>query len=209
MLTPLVGSDAIIVLAVGGCIINLLLVPTALVLLSLGGGAKDDKEDKNQKDGKGASQAKPAVSAIVLKSLKQPIVWAPVGGLALVLCGLHVPNPVLGPVEYLGKTAGPVALFTSGIVLQSEKPVVSLPVVVTTLARNLVIPGLAFLLLTLLHVDQELRKTVVLALALPAAALQTTLALQYKTQERENASYLLYSNLLSVATITAMMLLLK
>ncbi len=223
ILTPLIGPAAILVVAVGGCVINLILVPITLVVLSLGAesksspkpgdraGSDQSKCGRDQKDAppNKPKPPQPKVGAVVLSSLKQPIVWAPLGGLALVFCGLPIPKIGLGAVQFLGNTAGPLALFTSGLVLQAEKPMVSVPIVVTTVARNLVIPGTAFLVLTALGVDHELRKVAVLALALPAAALQITLALKFDTSERENASFLLYSNVLSIATIAALMLLLK
>ncbi len=223
ILTPLVGSAASIVVAVGGCIINLILVPTTLVVLSLGGsgkssptrkqGASPDPSQRGQVQREAQPEKpgppQPSVSKVILGSLKQPIVWAPLGGLVLVFCGVPFPKLGLGAVQFLGSTAGPLALFTSGIVLQAEKPLVSAPIVATTLARNLIIPGAAFFILTALGVDHELRKVAVLALALPAAALQITLALKFGTSERENASFLLYSNVLSIATIAGLMLLLK
>ena len=203
ILTPLIGPAAILVVAVGGCVINLILVPITLVVLSLGGSRKSSSKPNK------SEPPQPKVGAVVLSSLKQPIVWAPLGGLVLVFCGLPIPKIGLGAAQFLGSTAGPLALFTSGLVLQAEKPMVSVPIVVTTVARNLVIPGIAFFVLTALGVDHELRKVAVLALALPAAALQITLALKFDTSERENASFLLYSNVFSIVTIAALMLLLK
>ena len=220
ILTPLIGSAAVIVVAVGGCIINLLLVPISFVLLSLG--SQKEKSAPPAKGGTGPCQlhdkhngsdealpakadpSKPGIGAVVLSSLKEPVVWAPVGGLLLVLCGVPVPKLVMGAVQFLGSTSGAVSLFASGIILQAQKPTVSWAVAISTLARNLLIPGAALLILSALGVDHELRKTAVLALALPAAAMQITLALRYQTNERENASFLLYSNVSSILTVAAL-----
>ena len=66
---------------------------------------------------------------------------------------------------------------------------------------NLLIPATTFITLRLTSTDPGLRKTAVLALALPAAPLQITLAVQHATGEKENASYLLFSTLLSIPTL--------
>ncbi len=234
ILTPLIGPAATIVVAVGGCIINLLLVPPAFVLLSLGkgkgGGGKnakkdqssdakpaaqnsdDSKQGKSTKEGddskKGDAQPK-GIGAIILNSLKQPVVWAPVCGLILILLNVPIPKPVQTAVTFLGSTSGAVSLFASGIILQAQKPTISWPIAISTLARNLVIPGATLLILRLLHVDHQLTKTAVLALAMPAAAMQITLALEYQTDEQENASFLLYSNLLSIGSVALLIFLVK
>ncbi len=217
VLTPLIGSVSGIVVAVGNIIINLILVPVTLVVLSLGKGSKSppgrghgapsSEGGQDQKDAPAPPQL--GIRAAILSSLKQPIVWAPLGGLVLVFCGVPMPTLALGVLHFFGNAAAPLVLFTSGIVLHSEKPIVSIPVVITTMARNLIIPGAALLILTALGINHELRNIAVLALALPAAPLQVTLALEFDTSKRENASYVLYSYLLSLAAIATLMVLLK
>ena len=71
------------------------------------------------------------------------------------------------------------------------------------------IPGTAFLILKLLHIDHQLLRTAVLALAMPAAAMQITLALAYDTGQQENATFLLYSDLLSILTVALVIAVIK
>ena len=137
------------------------------------------------------------------------MVWAPVSGLVLVFLGVPFPPVVQTGIKFLGSTSGAVSLFASGIILQAQKPTISWPIAISTLARNLVIPGAAFLILKVLHVDHQLLRTAVLALSLPAAAMQITLALAYDTGQQENASFLLYSNLLSIVTVALVIAVLK
>ena len=222
ILTPLIGSAATIVVAVGGCIINLLLVPPAFALLSLGKGKQKNssassgaqqngksKQASEVGDGKDNPSPPPSVGGVILHSLEQPVVWAPVFGLVLILFGVPFPPVVQTGIKFLGSTAGAVSLFTSGIILQAQKPTISWPIVISTLGRNLVVPGTAFLVLKLFHVDHQLLKTAVLALAMPAAALQITLALAYDTGQQENASFLLFSNLLSIVTVALVIAVVK
>lgn len=174
-------------------------------------GNPDTKSRPQTKDDpKGKDNAQPkGIGAVIIHSLEQPVVWAPVGGLVLVLPGVSIPHVLQTAVKFLGSTSGAVSLFASGIILQAQKPTISWPIAITTLARNLVIPGTAFLILKALHVDHQLMKTAVLALALPAAAMQITLALEYQTGQQENASFLLYSNVLSIATVAMLISLVK
>ncbi len=119
------------------------------------------------------------------------------------LVGVPVPSLLLKGFGLLAGTVGGVSLFASGIVLQAQKPAFSWAVFVTTAARIVVIPSLAFGALALTGVTGDLRREAVLALALPAASMQIILAVRNKTAERENASFLLFSNVLSIPTLAA------
>jgi malonate transporter len=101
----------------------------------------------------------------------------------------------------LGSTVGGISLFASGIILQSQQLTVSLPAVVSAVARLLVIPGLTYAALTLLGVSGDELKMSVLALGLAAAPMQVILATRYKTDEQENASVLLYTNVFCIPTL--------
>ncbi len=60
-----------------------------------------------------------------MEALFAPIVIAPVAALILVLCGVRILKLVLGSFKLLGSTAGGVALFASGVILQAQKPTLS------------------------------------------------------------------------------------
>ncbi len=228
ILTPLVGNAAVLVVAVGGSVINILVVPATLVALALAkrsqegnnssqqqkSGNSDQSSQAGSKNDQKGAQAKDDASSqslgkVLMGSLLSPIVLAPVIALILVLSGVTVPKLIVGSFKLLGSTVGGVALFASGVILQAQKPTLSWPIAITTIGRNLLIPGIAFGLLTVFGVDHEVRKIAVLALALPAAALQITLAVQNNVAEKENASFLLYSNVLSVFTLGLFIWLLK
>jgi malonate transporter and related proteins len=92
-------------------------------------------------------------------------------------------------------------LFASGIILQSQQLTVSPPAAVSAVARLLVIPGLTYAALTLLDVSGGELKMSVLALGLAAAPMQVILSTRYKTDEQENASVLLYTNVFCIPTL--------
>ncbi len=187
ILSPLLGQQAVIVVAVGACVINIVIVPATLLLIELDG----------NKGGDGA----PGVLSVLGKALLQPIVVAPVVGLVAVFSGLKVPSLALDGFRLLASSVGGVSLFASGLVLQGQKPALSWPASLLTFARNMLIPGITFVALRALGVNGGLVKASVLALALPAGPMQITLAMRYEADKQEQASYLLFSSLLSVLTI--------
>ena len=63
--------------------------------------------------------------------------------IACVLTDIRLPGVVTGSFKLLGSTVGGISLFASGIILQTQSPQFSLPAAISTLARLLVIPGLA------------------------------------------------------------------
>ena len=201
ILTPLIGDKAVIVVDVAGLTGNIVILPATLVLLSYA------QEKKLPGSGKACEQGqqKGSVLASVVKALRhaftQPVVLAPLFAIAFVLTDMHLPSVVTGSFKLLGTTVGGLSLFASGIILQSQSPRFSLPAAVSTVARLLIIPGLAYAALTVIGQDGDLRKTTVLALGLAAAPMQVILSTRYGCNEKENASVLLYSNVLSIPSL--------
>lgn len=201
ILTPLIGDKAVIVVDVAGLTGNIVILPATLVLLSYA------QEKKLPGSGKACEQGQQesSVLASVVKALRhaftQPVVLAPLFAIAFVLTDMHLPSVVTGSFKLLGTTVGGLSLFASGIILQSQSPRFSLPAAVSTVARLLIIPGLAYAALTVIGQDGDLRKTTVLALGLAAAPMQVILSTRYGCNEEENASVLLYSNVLSIPSL--------
>jgi malonate transporter len=152
--------------------------------------------------GHGQASLLASVLAALCRAFTQPVVLAPLLAIAFVLTDIiHLPGVVTGSFKLLGSTVGGLSLFAGGIILQSQSLQFSLPAAISTAARLLVIPGLAFAALTAIGQAGDLRKMTVLALGLAAAPMQVILSSRYKTDERENASVLLYSNVLSIPSL--------
>jgi malonate transporter and related proteins len=196
ILTPLIGSKATLVVDFAGLTGNIIILPATLVLLSFA-----------EVRGVDADRCVPMQSVVdsivtALKgSLLQPVVLSPLLAIVLVLLNIHLPVVVSGSLKLLGSTVGGISLFASGIILQSQKPAVSLPAAISSVARLLVIPGLTYAALILLGVSGDELKMPVLALSLAAAPMQVILSTRYKTNEQENASVLLYTNALCIPTL--------
>lgn len=76
-----------------------------------------------------------------------------------------------------------------------------MPAAISTVARLLLIPGLAYAAFGVFGSTGDLRKVSVLGLGLAAAPMQVILSTRYQADERENASVLLYTNVLCIPTL--------
>jgi malonate transporter len=194
ILSPLIGSNATVVVDFAGLTGNIIILPTTLVLLSFAQVRGDSDGGDRQSTGDG-------IAAALKGSLLQPVVLSPLLAIVLVLLNIHLPAVVSGSLRLLGSTVGGISLFASGIILQSQRLTISLPAAVSSVARLVIIPGLTYAALTLLGVRGDELKMTVLALGLAAAPMQVILSTRYQTDEQENASLLLYTNVLCIPTL--------
>jgi malonate transporter len=194
ILTPLIGSNATVMVDFAGLTGNIIILPTTLVLLSFAQVRGDGSGGDWHSTGDGITTA-------LKGSLLQPVVLSPLLAIALVLLNVRMPGVVSSSFSLLGSTVGGISLFASGVILQSQSLTVSLPAAVSSVARLLVIPGLTFAVLMQLGVSGDELKMAVLALGLAAAPMQVILSTRYRTDEQENASVLLYTNVLCIPTL--------
>ena len=194
ILTPLIGSNATVVVDFAGLTGNIIILPATLVLLSFAQVRGDGSGGDWRSTGDGITTA-------LKGSLLQPVVLSPLLAIALVLLNVRMPGVVSSSFSLLGSTVGGISLFASGVILQSQSLTVSLPAAVSSVARLLVIPGLTFAVLMQLGVSGDELKMAVLALGLAAAPMQVILSTRYRTDEQENASVLLYTNVLCIPTL--------
>lgn len=201
---PVLGSifgaqDATLTVAISGLATNLIIVPISIVLLSIATAGA----------GKGGAAEKPAIGSTILSSLKEPVVWAPVLAVVLVFAGMSVPKSFVSPLQLLGSTTSGISLFASGIILRAQTPTLSIPIVTSTLGRLAVVPGLAFLLLPIAGIAGKPMSESVVALAMPSAVMLIILSVRYRVAEKESASVLLYTYVLSALSMAAAVLLTK
>ena len=207
ILTPLIGKAATVVVDFAGLTANILILPATLVLLAFaqagsgpGNGAGDGAAGKRAGQARGRSTWS-TVAGALRESLVQPVVLAPVVAIVIVLANIHLPDVVSSSLKLLGSTVGGISLFASGIILQSQPLSFSVPAAISTACRLLLIPGLAYAAFSVLGSSGDLRKFSVLGLSLAAAPMQVILSTRYQTAERENASALLYTNVLCIPTL--------
>ena len=172
---------------------NLIQIPATLLLLSAGA-AQENKVPTTKQS---------SLRANILHALRQPVVWAPMLALVLVFFDLQFPESIRESLLLLGSATGGVALFASGIVLYSFRAAFNSTVGVSVIARNIAIPAAIWGLMALLGMQKEITQEAVLTLAIPTASIAVILAVEYQVAEKEMASILFFSTILSVITMGA------
>jgi predicted permease len=186
VLTAVVGSSATIAVALAGVISNLIVIPTAVVLINL-----QTASDK----------ATAGFPQVLRQSLLQPVVLAPLFGIVLVMANVRIPGALTHGVSLMGVSSAGLSLFASGIILQAQKPKLTLAVGVLAVIRTAVIPVLVLFFLAKYGQPRAIQQQAVLALGLPAGTMQVMFAVKYQVNEQENASLLLFTNVASLVTL--------
>jgi malonate transporter len=172
--------------------INLCLVPLCLVLLDAQAASGTAQHLDARSIGKG-----------LLAAFKQPMIWAPIVGLAVCFADIDFPASVERSLGLLGAATGGVSLFAAGVILYAQHATRTRTIGGLVAARNLVVPGVVLLVAHLLgRENSEQLREAVIALAIPASSLVLILAVRYKTAQQEMASVLLYSTVLSIPTLS-------
>ena len=185
-------------IATASITMNVLQVPVTMMLLSYGSSQK-----------KGASQSSPPLPVMshVIHAFRQPVCWAPVLALVLLLAGIRLPKSLHLSMTLLGQATGGVALFASGIILFYQKIALNLPVITSVVFRNIIVPLALWGILLLTGLPHELVEESVITMAIPVASIVIILAVEYHIAEKEMASTLFVSTVISFITIAGFMLL--
>lgn len=183
VLGALFPDKSALLVSIGGLVMNIIQVPLTVILLS---------SDSDQKISLGTN---------LKNAFKKPVVWAPILAFILVMCGLTISPDWERCFSVLGQATGGLALFSSGIVLFEKKPKLSLPVWGNTLTKIVIIPAVMYLLMKWCQVAPQTLKESLVSLGIPTAAICTIFANQYNLAEREMASTLFLSTVLSVITL--------
>ena len=209
VLGHLFGNASAVPISVAAFVMNLIQVPATLMLLSAGTAQRSVTSaskllpvgDDIARKIAAPIAKQPSLGDHIVHALREPVVWAPLLALVLVLFNLHFPASVQDSLQLLGRATGGVALFASGIVLFSRRVAVNLTVGVSVIARNIVIPAVMWGLALTLGMTADITREVVLTLAIPTASIAVILAVQYRAAEQEMASTLFFSTILSVVTM--------
>jgi malonate transporter and related proteins len=139
----------------------------------------------------------------LISTAKQPIVWASLLALVLVVAGISFPQTLLNAMKLLGSASTGVALFASGIVLYAQRIAVTRFVIGTVVARNVIVPAALWATLAALGMPHMSLRLAVLTLSLPAPVACVIFAVRYNQGQREMASTVLFSSVLSILTVGA------
>ncbi|MGQ7278899.1 AEC family transporter [Brevibacillus thermoruber] len=155
-------------------------------------------------------QEKGTFSLKGLKAMVNIPMIAIVAGLGFAMSGLTPPEPVKQLAAALARLASPLAMLYIGMLLPlllRSKPQVSLPLLGVPITFKLfVFPLSAALLLSVLHVDAEITRVAVVQVAMPTVAMASILFARYAADEEMGAMTTVFSTLLALLTIPAVLM---
>lgn len=190
VLEPIFGTNpsVALVVAIVGIVVNAVGIPVGLSLLnaSLDG-------TQAAAAGKKESAWKPVIHA-----LEQPVAWAPILAVILVLLGLKWPDWASPSFDLIAKANASMAVFSDGITLSSVKIVINWQALLGSILKLIVMPALALIAGLLWHMDPLNIKMLVVACALPPAFSGIIIADEYNTYVATGTSSLTLSVILFI-----------
>ncbi len=190
VLEPIFGINpsVALVVAIVGIVVNAVGIPVGLSLLnaSLDG-------TQAAAAGKKESAWKPVIHA-----LEQPVAWAPILAVILVLLGLKWPDWASPSFDLIAKANASMAVFSAGITLSSVKIVINWQALLGSILKLIVMPALALIAGLLWHMDPLNIKMLVVACALPPAFSGIIIADEYNTYVATGTSSLTLSVILFI-----------
>jgi malonate transporter and related proteins len=208
VLGNLFGGLSAIPIAVASLVINLTVVPITILLLALDSTRRNRQEktplaERGQHSATAPRSHASVLAARLVETVKEPIVWAPVLALIIVLSGFRMPQLIVHSLSLLGQASGGVALFACGIVLASGKIKLNRYVWFFVFLKNIVQPALVLGGLRWFGYGNPVISEAALTTAIPAMPIVIMLALQYRIVQAEAASAVFLSMMSSVLTMGA------
>ncbi len=185
VLEPIYGATATtgLVVAIVSIVVNAINIPIGLALMNSGNGAAE----------KGTKKSNP-----VIDSLKEPVCWAPILAVILVLLDIKFPEMLDPNFELIAKANSGVAVFAAGLTLSGMKFQLDKEVVYNTIQKLVLMPAALLIVGMLFHMEGDKLQMMVLAGALPPAFSGIIIGNQNQLYERTGTSSLAFSILLFV-----------
>lgn len=182
ILDPLFGTgvETGLVIAIVAIVVNAITIPIGLYLLNAGGGG--------DKTADGAPKANALLSA-----LKEPVVWAPVLAVALVVVGIKVPAAFDPTFKLLAQANSSVAVFAAGLTLAAYKVELDWEVAYNTAFKLILMPAVFLIAGWACGLKGEILQMLVLAVALPPAFSGIIISSRYQVYARTGTSSLAVS----------------
>lgn len=189
VLEPIFGTSpsVALVVAIVGIVVNAIGIPVGLSLMNA------SLEKQNPGTTKKESAWKP-----VLNALEQPVAWAPILAVILVIIGVKWP-PYLSPsFDLIAKANASMAVFSAGITLAAIKIDINWQAVLGSIMKMVLMPAVVLILGLLFKMDPMNLKMLVVAAALPPAFSGIIIADEYDTYVATGTSSLTLSVILFI-----------
>ncbi|MCM1451439.1 MAG: AEC family transporter [Clostridium sp.] len=189
VLEPIFGVNpkVALVVAIVGIVVNAIGIPVGLSLL--------DSSMANKPGQKKQSAWKPVINA-----LKQPVAWAPILAVVLVLIGVKWPEWASPSFNLMAKANASMAVFSAGITLSSIKVDINWQAVLGSILKLFVMPAVALVLGLLFKMETANLYMLVVSCALPPAFSGIIIADENDTYVATGTSSLTLSVILFIVT---------
>lgn len=189
VLEPIFGTTPAValVVAIVGIVVNAVGIPVGLSLMN----ASLEKQQPGST--KKESAWKPVVHA-----LEQPVAWAPILAVILVVCGLHWPDWLSPSLDLIAKANASLAVFSAGITLSAIKFTINQQVVLGSLMKMVLMPLVVLILGLFVGMNAFNLKMLVISAALPPAFSGIIIADEYNTYVATGTSSLTLSMILFI-----------
>ncbi|HZQ09767.1 MAG TPA: AEC family transporter [Anaerolineae bacterium] len=190
--TGLFGSMSIVAVATATVISCGLLVPLTVVLLEI---------YRQRSVGGQEHSTGNALTTSLLNSAKEPMVWAPLLGVVLVLLDVAVPQEIDDMLKLLGSATSGTSLFLAGLIIASYRIQINLEILGDVLVKMIGQPALMVLLVAVLGIGNPLGREAIVLCAIPASVVAPLLGSRYQVYEIEAASTLVLTTLAMIITL--------
>lgn len=189
VLEPIFGTTPAValVVAIVGIVVNAVGIPVGLSLMNT-------SLEKQQP----GSTNKESAWKPVLHALEQPVAWAPILAVVLVLCGLQWPDWLSPSFNLIAKANASMAVFSAGITLSAIKFTFNRQVVLGSIMKMVIMPLVILILGLLVGMDAFNLKMLVVSAALPPAFSGIIIADEYNTYVATGTSSLTLSVILFI-----------
>ena len=182
VLEPIYGAtpSTALVVAIISIVVNAINIPIGLALMNAG----NDKSKTTQ----GGKKSNPVLSA-----LAEPVCWAPILAVILVLLDIKFPAILDPNFELIAKANSGVAVFAAGLTLSGMKFQMDKEVAYNAVVKLLIMPAVLLLIGWLFGMKSENLQMMVLAGALPPAFSGIIIGSRYQLYVRTGTSSLTFS----------------
>ncbi|MDE6218067.1 MAG: AEC family transporter [Muribaculaceae bacterium] len=191
VLEPIFGTNArvALVVAIVGIVVNAIGIPVGLSLMN----ASLDKQPAKPGD---PPRKKESAWKPVLHALEQPVAWAPILAVILVICGLHWPAWLSPSFNLMAKANASMAVFSAGITLSSIKFTINWQVILGSILKMIMMPAVVLIMGIVFKMDPLNLKMLIVACALPPAFSGIIIADEYNVYVADGTSSLTLSMIL-------------
>ncbi|AMR12287.1 AEC family transporter [Bacillus licheniformis] len=195
---PVLGSlfgmqEVAIPIAITGIVVNAMLDPLAIIVGTVGRSSKKQTETTDS--------IWKVTGKSILHGLSEPLAFAPLASIILVLFGLQIPELPQKMLDMLGNTTSGIALFAVGVTVGIRKIKFSMPALSIALLKVAAQPALMFVIAMVVGLSSADMTKAVLLVAFPGSAVAAMIATNFESQEAETASAFVISAVLSIISL--------